>query len=139
MSDASNPFGDLMKMGQAMFNQDWAKQLGQGTEAFSPEALAKMMPTMPKEAMEAFMGKGASPDGLDAKTRLLLTLQGLIVQGAEAEAPIRLTVTHLRESGASDQEITETIALAGLFGGAPAMTKAMTIFASVRDGQEDEA
>ncbi len=59
------------------------------------------------------MGKGINPDGLDAKTRLLLTLQGLTIQGAQAEPQIRLTVRHAVEAGATTQEIAETIALAG--------------------------
>jgi 4-carboxymuconolactone decarboxylase len=40
---------------------------------------------------------------------------------------VRLTVRHAREAGASKQEIAEAIALAGLFGGVPAMTKAMEL------------
>ena len=124
MTDAPhNPFEDLMKMGQ-----DWAQAMGSGVEAFTPAGIEKMWPTMPAEVMEAFMGKTLNPEGLDAKTRLLLTLQGLTILGAQAEAQIRLTVRHAREAGASAQEITETIALAGLFGGVPAMSR--TIAAS---------
>jgi 4-carboxymuconolactone decarboxylase len=82
---------------------------------------------MPADVMEQFMGKGANPDALDAKTKLLLTLQGLTIQGALAEPQIELTVRHALEAGATAQEINETIALAGLFGGAPAMTKALEI------------
>ncbi|KMW57831.1 4-carboxymuconolactone decarboxylase [Candidatus Rhodobacter oscarellae] len=133
MSD-QNPFEAMMRAGQ-----DWAKAMGPALEAFSPEALEKLWPTMPKEMMEAFMGKGLNPEGLDAKTRLLLTLQGLTIQGAIAEPQMRLTMRHALEAGATEQEINETIALAGLFGGAPAMTKAMQIFANVQDGQEGEA
>ncbi|MCL4146929.1 UNVERIFIED_CONTAM: hypothetical protein GTU68_060921 [Idotea baltica] len=90
-----------------------------------------LMPTMPKDVMEAFMGKGMNPDALDAKTKLLLTLQGLTIQGALAEPQIKLTVRHAIEAGATPQEVTETIALAGLFGGAPSMTKAMELANSV--------
>ncbi len=122
MTTPENPFEALMKMGEG-----WTKELGPVMEAFE-----KMVPTMPKEAMEAFMGKGASPDGLDAKTRLLLTLQGLIFQGALLESQIRLTFRHLKEADASDQEITEAIALAGLFAGAPAMTKALQLFTAMQ-------
>ena len=122
MSDPKNPFEDLMKMGQ-----DWAKAIGPAMEAFTPDALETMWPTMPKEVMETFWGKGLSPEGLDAKSKLLLTLQGLTILGAQAEAQLRLTVRHAREAGASTQEITETIALAGMFGGVPAMNKAMNL------------
>lgn len=115
-------------------SQDWAK----GVSPEFADAMAKsmkgfedLMPVMPKEMMEAFMGKGLNPDALDAKTKLLLTLQGLTIQGALAEPQIKLTVRHALEAGASAQEVTETIALAGLFGGAPSMTKAMELANSV--------
>ena len=96
-----------------------------------------MWPTMPKEGMETFFGKGMNPEGLDAKTRLLLTLMGLTMMGAQAEAQLRLTVRHLVEAGASKQEIAETIAQAGLFGGVPAMTKAMELATEVLDKDDD--
>ena len=133
MSSASNPFDDLMKIGQ-----DWAKSMGQNADVFSPEAMAKMWPTMPKDAMEAFMGKGSNPDGLDAKTRLLLTIQGLVIQGAQAAAPLELTIRHAFEAEATAQEITEAIALAGLFGGAAGIGPAMEILAETQAGQGDD-
>jgi 4-carboxymuconolactone decarboxylase len=128
MSDAPNPFEEMMRL-----SQDWAKTMSEAATAFTPEALEKLWPTMPKEAMEAFMGKGLNPEGLDAKTRLLLTLQGLTIQGAVAEPQIRLTLRHVIETGATEQEISETIALASLFGGAPAMAKAMQLYQVVKE------
>ena len=110
-----NPFEAMMAMGQ-----DWAKQLNPGMEAFSTKGFEDMFPTMSKEMMETFFGKGMNPEGLDVKTKLLLT-----VTGALAETQIRLTVRHLVEAGATKQEIAETIAQAAMFGGVPAMTKAM--------------
>jgi hypothetical protein len=72
--------------------------MGQGREPgmaqFNMAAMDKMWPTVPAEMLEAFWGKQFNPEGLDAKTRLLLTLQGLTIQGAVAEAQIRLTVRH---------------------------------------------
>ncbi|MEL7114714.1 MAG: carboxymuconolactone decarboxylase family protein [Pseudomonadota bacterium] len=128
MTTPPNPFDDLMKL-----SQDWAATMGQAASAFTPEALEKIWPTMPKEAMDAFMGKGMNPDGLDAKSRLMLTLQGLVIQGAVAEPQVRLTIRHLREAGATDQEILETIALGGVFGGAPAAAKAMQLYQEVTE------
>jgi 4-carboxymuconolactone decarboxylase len=117
-----NPFATMMKMGQ-----DWARAMNPALESFTPKGFEKLWPTMPKDAMEAFMGKTFNAQGLDAKTRLLLTLAGLTIQGAQAEPHIRLTVRHARAAGASKQEIAEAIAVAGLFGGVPAMTKAMEL------------
>ncbi len=122
MTDAVNPFAAMMKA-----SQDWAKTLNPALESFTPKGFEGLWPTMPKEVMETFMGKTLNPEGLDAKTRLLLTLAGLTVLGAQAEAQIRLTVRHAREAGATKQEIAETIAMMGMFGGVPAMTKAMDL------------
>jgi len=129
MSD-HNPFNAWMKA-----SQDWAKGVSPefaDVMAESMKGVEDMFPTMSKDMMEAFMGKGANPDALNAKTKLLLTLQGLTIQGGLntvmiAEPQIKLTVRHALEAGATPQEITETIALSGMFGGAPAMTKAMEL------------
>lgn len=133
MSDPTNPFEAMLKMGQ-----DMAKTMNPALEAFTPKGFENMMPTMSAEMMEQFMGKGLSPEGLDAKTRLLLTLSGLTIQGAQGEAQIRLTVRHLVEAGASKQEIAETIAQAAMFGGVPAMSKAMEVATDVLDAEETD-
>ncbi|MGR3467910.1 MAG: carboxymuconolactone decarboxylase family protein [Shimia sp.] len=96
-----------------------------------------MMPTMPRDMLEAFFGKGVSPEGLDAKTRLLLTLGALTAMGATAEPQLRLTVKHALEAGARPQEIIETIAQMSIFGGVPAMTKAMEIAKPILDDHDD--
>jgi len=128
-----NPFAAMMKAGQ-----DWATSLNPALEAFTPKGFENLWPTMPKDVMEMVMGKTMNPEGLDAKTRLLMTLTGLTILGAQAEAQIRLTVRHAVEAGASHQEIAETIAQAGMFGGVPAMTKAMELATEVLDGTTDE-
>ena len=131
MSD-ENPFAAMMKMGQ-----DWAKQMNPALESFTPKGFESMWPTMPQETMEMWFGKGINPEGLDAKTRLLLTLMGLTIMGAQAESQIRLIVRHVAKAGATKQEIAETIAQAAVFGGVPAMTKAMEIATEVLDKDAD--
>lgn len=130
MSDAKNPFEDMMRLGQ-----DWARTLNPALESFSPEGFEKLWPTMPKDMMEAMMGKTFNPEGLDAKTKLLLTLGALTILGAQAEGQLKMTVCHAIEAGATKQEIAETIALVGVFGGVPAMTKAMDL---ARDAMDEE-
>ena len=126
-----NPFEAMMKMGQ-----DWAKSMNIDMDAFTPKGFENLWPTMSKEAMEMWFGKTMNPDGLDAKTRLYLTLSGLIILGAQAEAQIRLTVRHLVEAGATKQEIAEAIAQTGMFAGAPAMAKAMELANEVLEKDE---
>ncbi len=131
-----NPFEALFTQAQEM-SQEWVKSVNPAMAAFVPSAaFDKMWPTLPAELLEAFMGKQFNPEGLDAKTRLLLTLQGLTIQGAVAEPQIRLTVRNAVSAGATAQEIAETIGLAALFGGVPAMHKAMDLAKSVIDEGE---
>ena len=132
MSDQKNPFEAMRAM-----SQDMAKALNPALESFTPKGFEALWPTMPKEMMETVMGKTFNPEGLDAKTKMLLTLGALTILGAQAEAQIRMTVRHAIEAGATKQEIAETIAIVGVFGGLPAMNKAMELASSVMD-QEGE-
>lgn len=124
---------DFTKVFQQMMDQgtQMAKLWNPAMENFKSPALDEWFPTMPKEALEMTMGKTFNPDGLDAKTRLLVALAALTVIGAQAEDQIRITVRHALEAGATPQEVAEVIGQMAVFGGVPAMTKAMGIAQSV--------
>ena len=122
MSDPRNPFEAMMTQAQEM-----ARALNPALETFSPKGFEALWPTMPKEAMEFWFGNTVNKDGLDAKTRLLLTLAGLTMQGAQADTAVRQTVRHLIEAGARKQEIVETIGQLSVFAGIPAMTRALDL------------
>ncbi len=130
-----NPFEAMFRQYQEM-SQEWVKAVNPAMASFNVAQFDKMWPTVPAEMLEAFMGKQFNPEGLDAKTRLLLTLLGLTIQGAVAEAQIRLTVRHAVEAGATTQEVAETIGLAAMFGGVPAMNKAMELAKDAIEGGE---
>ncbi|OSQ52052.1 carboxymuconolactone decarboxylase family protein [Marivita geojedonensis] len=130
MSDTKTPFELMMQQAQEM-----ARAFNPALSSFDPKGFEKLWPTMPKDAMEMWFGKGISKDGLDAKTRLLLTLAGMTMQGAQAETPFRMTVRHATEAGATKDEIAETIAQMSMFAGIPAMTRAMEL---AREVMEDE-
>jgi 4-carboxymuconolactone decarboxylase len=130
---AKTPFELMMEQAQEM-----AKAFNPALSSFDPKGFEALWPTMPKDAMEMWFGKGLSKDGLDAKTRLLLTLAGLTMQGAQAETPVRMTVRHALEAGATHEEIAETIAQMSMFAGIPAMTRAMEIARSVMDETKDQ-
>lgn len=134
MSTPTNPFAEMMAMGQEM-----ARAMNPALEHFTPKGFEALFPTMPRDLMETMMGKTFNPEGLDAKTKLLLTLGALTILGAQAEAQIRLTVRHALEAGATKQEIAETIALVGVFGGLPAMTKAMDLAREVIDSSQESS
>jgi len=133
MTDPKNPFEQMMSQVQEM-----AKAMNPGLEAFTPEAFEKLWPTMPKDFMEMSFGKGMGQDGLDAKTRLLLTLAGLTMQGAQSEAQIRLTIRHAVEAGASKDEIMGTIAQMTMFAGLPSGTRAMEFARKLLDSTDEE-
>jgi 4-carboxymuconolactone decarboxylase len=128
MTDRKNPFDAMMAVGQ-----EWAKAVNPALEHFTPKGFEALFPTMPKDLMESMMGKTFNPEGLDAKTKLLVTLSALTIMGAQAEAQVRITVRHAVEAGATHQEIAETIGIAGMFGGVPAMSKAMELAREVLD------
>ncbi len=130
---SKTPFELMMEQAQEI-----AKSFSPSLETFSTKGLEALWPTMTKEMMEATFGKGISENGLDAKTRLLLTLAGLTMQGAQAEAQVRLTVRHLVEVGATEEEIAESIAMMSMFAGIPAMTRAMDIAKDVMATQKDD-
>ncbi|MEX0305938.1 carboxymuconolactone decarboxylase family protein [Ruegeria arenilitoris] len=134
MSDSpTNPFELMMKQAQ-----DMAKAMNPAMENFSPKGFEALWPTMPKEVMEMMFGNTVNKDGLDAKTRLLLTLAGLTCQGAQADAAVRQTVRHALEAGAKKQEIVETIGQMSVFAGIPAMTRALDLAQEVMGDNEDE-
>ncbi len=134
MSDTpTNPFELMMKQAQ-----DMAKAMNPAMENFSPKGFENLWPTMPKEVMEMMFGNTVNKDGLDAKTRLLLTLAGLTCQGAQADSAVRQTVRHALEAGAKKQEIVETIGQMSVFAGIPAMTRALDLAQEVMGNNEDE-
>ena len=131
MTDPTNPFEAMMKQAQEM-----AKSFP-AMDAFSPKGFEAMMGTMPKELMETFFGNTLNPDGLDARTRLLLTLAGLTMQGAQNDVAMRQTVRHALEAGATKQHIIETIGQMSVFAGIPAMTRALELAQAVLDEKAD--
>ncbi|MGK8235930.1 carboxymuconolactone decarboxylase family protein [Roseovarius sp. MS2] len=133
MSDPSNPFEMMMRQAQEM-----AKALNPALESFSPKGFETLWPTMPKDFMEMSFGKGLNKEGLDAKTRLLLTLAGLTMLGAQSDTQIRMTVRHALEAGATRDEIAETIAQMAMFAGIPSMTRAMDFAREIMDQGDKE-
>jgi 4-carboxymuconolactone decarboxylase len=131
---------DFTKFFQTMIeqSQDMAKSMNPALEQFQMPDFSAMMPTMPKDAMEMAFGKTFNPGGLDAKTRLFVTLAAQVAQGSQLDAQITMTVRHALAAGATPQEIAEVIGQMSIFGGVPAMTKAMQLAQSVIAEQSEE-
>ncbi|WP_146344773.1 carboxymuconolactone decarboxylase family protein [Phaeobacter marinintestinus] len=128
-----NPFEQMLAQAHEM-----AKAFNPAMESFSPKGFEALWPTMPKEAMEMWFGNAMNKDGLDAKTRLLLTLAGLTMQGAQADSAVRQTVRHAIAAGARNQEIVETIGQMSVFAGIPAMSRALELAKEAMDDNGDD-
>lgn len=126
-----SPFELMMEQAQTM------AQAFPAMEAFSTKGFEKLWPTMPKDMMETMFGNTLNEDGLDARTRLLLTLAGLTMQGAQNDIGFRQTVRHLVELEVPDQQIYEAITMMSMFAGLPATTRGMELARDVlEDGKE---
>ncbi|MFC3569511.1 carboxymuconolactone decarboxylase family protein [Paracoccus sp. TOH] len=134
MTDAlTRLFAQMMASGQEM-----ARAFNPALEHFDMRAMEKLVPTIPADMLEMWFGKTFNREGLDAKTRLLLTIGAITVQGALAEPQLRLTIRQAIAAGATKREIAETIFQMSMFGGLPAMQKALEIAQSVYAEEDEE-
>ena len=130
---AKTPFERMMAQSREM-----ARAMSPALPPFDPGSFEQLWPSMTEGAMDFWFGKGLSKRSLGSRTRLLLTLAGLTMQGAQAETPFRMTVRHVREAGATQQRIAERIAQMSVFAGISAMTRAMALARDVMDERKDD-
>ena len=130
---------DFAKLFKTMMeqSQEMVRAFNPALESLTVKGLENYFPTMTKDMMEMWFGRTFNREGLDAKTRLLLTIGAITVQGALAEPQLRLTIRQALAAGATQREIAETIFQMSMFGGLPAMQKALEIAQSVY-AEEDE-
>ena len=130
---------EFAKMFEAMVKSgtEMVRALNPSLENLQVKGFDSLFPTMSKDMMEMWFGKTFNREGLDAKTRLLVTIAALTVLGGQAEPQLKLAVRHALEAGASQREIAEVIWQMTMFGGLPAMQKALetaqAVFAEVKE------
>ena len=131
----------LTKMLQQMMEsgQEMVRAFNPALETMQVGGFDKLFPTMSKDMMEMWFGRTFNREGLDAKTRLLVTIAALTVLGAQAEAQMKLTIRHALEAGATQREIAEVIWQMSMFGGVPAMQKALELAQAVFAETEEKA
>jgi 4-carboxymuconolactone decarboxylase len=127
-------FAQMLEQGQKM-----ATAFAPAMEGLDVAGFEALFPTMPKDMLEGWFGKTFNPEGLDARTRLLVTVAALTVLGASAEAQLRLTIAQALAAGATKREVTEVIWQMSMFGGLPAMQKALEIAQAVFAETEEKA
>ena len=119
--------------------QDMARAFNPALEQIDTKAFEKLVPTMPADVLEMWFGRTFNREGLDAKTRLLVTIAALTVLGAHAEPQLKLAIRHALEAGATKREIAEVIWQMSMFGGVPAMQKALELAQAVFAETEEKA
>ena len=100
---------DFAKMLKAWMEQgqDMARAFAPAFDGVDLKAFEKMFPALPKDMLEAWFGKTFNPDGLDARTRFLVTITGLVVLGVQSEPQFRVTIRNALAAGATPREIAE--------------------------------
>ena len=119
-------FNSMMEQSQEM-----VRAFNPALESLPVKGLDAFFPTMTKDMMEMWFGRTFNREGLDAKTRLLVTIAALTVLGAQAEPQLKLSVRHALAAGATQREIAEVIWQMSMFGGVPAMQKALEVAQAV--------
>jgi 4-carboxymuconolactone decarboxylase len=132
--DMSKFFAQMMEQGQKM-----AAAFVPALEGMDVKGFEQLFPTMPKEMLETWFGKTFNPEGLDARTRFLVTIAALTVLGAQGEPQLRLTIRQALSAGATKREVAEVILQMSMFGGLPAMQKALEIAQAVFAETEEKA
>ncbi len=125
--DFAKLFQSMMEQGQTMARAFTPSAFG----TIDPAAFEAMFPAMPKEMLEMFFGKTFNPQGLDARTRFLVTIAAQTVLGPLGEPQLRSTVRNALAAGATPREIAEVIWQMSMFGGLPATQKALEIAQAV--------
>jgi len=119
--------------------QEMLRAFNPALEQMQVKGFDKMFPTLSKDMMEAWFGRTFNREGLDAKTRLLVTIAALTVLGAQAEPQMKLTIRHALAAGSTQREIAEVIWQMSMFGGLPAMQKALEIAQAVFAETEEKS
>jgi len=122
----SDDFAAMMKKMMEQ-GQEMAKAFTPSFTGVDPKAFEKFFPAMPKDMLDMFFGKTFNPEGLDARTRFLVTVAALTVLGPVGEPQLRLTIQNALAAGATQREIAEVIWQMSMFGGLPATQKALEI------------
>lgn len=130
---------DFAKMFQEMMEQmaETGKKFAPDASVFSPKAFEAMMPGVGASFLEMAFGNTINKNGLDAKTRFLVTIAGLSAQMVLQVPQLKLAIESARVAGAKKQEITEVIMQMSMFGGMPSTTQALQAALEVFNAEEN--
>ena len=105
--------------------RDTADVLNPGMEAALAGRYDALLPGFAESVVDMAYGRVYSRDGLDMKTRMLVTVGALAAIGGQTRPQIKVNIASALRAGASQREIAEAIMQMGLYGGFPAMINAL--------------
>lgn len=116
-----------------------AEATNPGIEAALAARYDALLPGFSTSLIEVAYGHFYTREGLDEKTRYLVTVGALAALGGQTRPQLQINIQNALAAGASQREIAEVIHQMALYGGLPAMINALNAAIEVFDAQEVNA
>ncbi|GMG85224.1 hypothetical protein LNKW23_44410 [Paralimibaculum aggregatum] len=116
-----------------------AETLNPGMEQALAGRYDALLPGFAESVVDMAYGRVYARDGLDIRTRLLVTVGALSALGGQTRPQLEVNIASARKAGASQREIAEAIMQMGLYGGFPAMINALNAALEVFAKEEEKA
>lgn len=116
--------------------RDLAQSLNPGMEAALRDRYGDWLPDAVAETVVGHaMGGVYARDGLDLRTRLLVTVGALAAMGGQTGPQLKVNIASALRAGATAREICEAIFQMHLYGGMPATINALNAAIEVFDAE----
>ncbi|WP_027835016.1 carboxymuconolactone decarboxylase family protein [Maritalea myrionectae] len=102
-----------------------AAKLNPSLEVTLADRYDQAVPNFAETLIEHAYGRIYAREGLDLKTRQLITIGALTALGGQTAPQLKINIQHAQAQGASKTEIYETIMQMSLYGGLPAAINAL--------------
>lgn len=113
-----------------------SERFNPGMEAALVKRYGHLVPGMSEAVVDFAWGQQYARDGLDLKTRFLVTVGALTAIGGQTKPQLKVIIKGALEAGASEREIGEAIWQMALYGGFPAaisgLNAALEVFEEVK-------
>ena len=114
------------------------KNIAPDTEAVLKKRYDSFLPDFSESVVAMSYGHIYSREGLDIKTRFLLTIAALTAQGAYSVPQLEIHIKNALNAGVKQREICEAIFQMSLYGGFPAMVNALNTALGIFSEEEKE-
>ena len=96
-----------------------------------------LVPGLAGSVVDFAWGQQYAREGLDLKTRFLITIAALTAQGGQTRPQLKVNIASAVRAGATQREIGETIWQMSLYGGFPAAINALNAALEVFEEMDD--